>query len=181
MFSLCRPFWSTDGFRHAVPECLSVHTAKEYGTCQSTLRTNYGKLLRTNELCATLNAGNSDLSKNSSSYSNEKSVCVSDCSGSPLVCDGVLTGVLVDRTKCEPGAVYTFAYITQDALRWRSGDERTAEPIGPFDHFVLIFLIPHFQHEVVFIPELPEWETFWRHLMCFRPCCFNLLLREPQL
>ena len=117
---------------------LSVHTAQENDTCQSTLRTGYGKFLRTNELCATVNAGNSGVSKNSSSYSNKKNVCVGDRSGSPLVCDGMLTGVLVDRTKCAPGAVYTFAFITQNALRWLSCDERTAEPIGPFNHFVLI-------------------------------------------
>ena len=114
---------------------FSVHTAQENDTCQITLRINYGKLLLTNELCATVNAGNSGVSKNSSSHSNKKSVCVGDRSGSPLVCDGMLTGVHVDRTKCAPGAVYTYADIAH-ALQWlRINETTTGEPAGAFDHF----------------------------------------------
>ena len=108
---------------------------QEAGECKDILQTQYGKLLRTSELCTIVNAGNLKLSKNSPLNGSGGNMCAGDISGSPLVCDGgVLTGVLVDRTKCAHGAVYTFVRIAHShALGWLRSHEST----GPFDHFVL--------------------------------------------
>ena len=108
---------------------------QKVGECKDILKTQYGKLLRISELCATVNAGSLTLSNNSSSINKEGNMCVGDRSGSPLVCDGVLTVVLVDRTKCAPGALYTFVNVAHShALGWLSSHE----PTGQFDHFVLL-------------------------------------------
>lgn len=68
-------------------------------------------------------------------------MCVGDLSGSPLVCnDGELTGMLVDRTQCAPGAVYTFVDIAH-ALQWLRINETTGTPTGVYDHFDHFVLI----------------------------------------
>ena len=117
---------------------ISTYEYSKSGDCHSTLHSEYGKLLRSGELCATINSGNPNNSDIRVSNSSEQNVCVGDLSGSPLVCDApegkVLAGVLVDRTDCAPGAVYTFAGIAS-ALDWLSSRGTTN---SPFDHFVLL-------------------------------------------
>ena len=51
-----------------------------------------------------------------------------------VVVHSYVTEVLVDRTKCAPGAVYTFADIAH-ALQWLRINETTGEPAGALDHF----------------------------------------------
>lgn len=72
------------------------------------------------ELCATVNTGSD-------------SAFVGDYAGSPLVCDGLLAGVLVKRSVCARnkklgnGSVYTFRDISR-ALNWlHGGFENTGE------------------------------------------------------
>ena len=74
--------------------------------------------LKIRELCSTVQAGNSTL-------------CVGDYSGSPLVCgDGVLTGLLLTRTRCSAGSVYKFANVAH-ALQWLRSDRAEV-------HYILI-------------------------------------------
>lgn len=96
---------------------VSVYSREVPNACTNNYKSDFSK--QRAELCATVNAGSD-------------SACVGDV-GSPLVCDGLLAGVLVKRSACARneklgnGSVYTFRDISR-ALNWlHGGFENTGE------------------------------------------------------
>ena len=82
---------------------VSLSSIQLNSTCERILRL-YNNGLTQRELCAIVDAG----SNNS---------CFGDQWGSPVVCNGVLAGILFNQTDCSAGSVYKFTDVTR-SLNW---------------------------------------------------------------